>query len=78
MKLQEKEIKDDNYRGELLSIHSRLKDKGISQRKASALKEFQSLGVQRKKLLTLSPLSHFIISLQHPEMATEKSCNLLE
>ena len=32
--------------------------------------------MQGKKLFTLSPLSHFITSLQHSEMVTEKSFNL--
>ena len=36
----------------------RLQAKG----KHSAVKQFQSLGVQGMKLLTLSPLYHFIIS----------------
>ena len=71
MKLQEKEIKDDNHRGELLSIHSRLLDHRYSavlvfkvfKGKYSAVKDFHSLDVQGKKLLTLSLLSHFTISL---------------
>ena len=46
--------------------------------KYSAGKEFLSLGVQGKKLLTLPPLPHFITSLHYSEMATEKSLNLLK
>ena len=52
--VQEKEIKDVNHRGELLSIHSRLKDiLNISQRKAFCSQRIPEFRCARKETVDI-------------------------
>ena len=81
MELQEKEEKDEKHIGKLFKENTKKKRclvtlhwkpfRLLVEGKHSALREFQSLAVKGKKLLTET-------SLKHLGMTTEKSCNLFE